>query len=647
MFVGHDMRIKSYTPRATDIFSLIASDTGRSLLDINHRLDYPDLASDAATTFEHLRTVEREVASRDGRWYIARLLPYRTTENVIDGAVLTFIDITERRTAEDKVRENEERLRLAAESTQDFIIITLDRDGGITGWNKGAERAYGHAEKAVLGQRVDSLYLDEDRQAGALQEELRMARAVGRVETERWQLRQDGSRFFYSSITTALPDSGPNGYARIGRDATHKKRAEVEQESRLQQNQAKVRLRDEFFAMMSHELKHPLNLIQLNAELIARLSAVRTHAVAARAVDSIQSAVRSQARIIDDLLDLSRVNTGKLKLNLGPVVVQPLIEEVLGALADEAHDKDLLIETQLPPRGSDPLVVEADPVRVEQIVWNLVSNAVKFTPAHGTVQVSLTQGDGHLCITVRDDGQGISSEALPRIFELFGQAAEAEQPKQKSGLGIGLALVRQLVEAQHGRVEAYSAGVGQGATFRVWLPLYEQSVDVATVTEDSDSPFAGLRLLVVEDSADIRQLMQALLEFEGAQVSVAEDGETALGILKDQGFDLILSDIGMPGMDGHALIRRIRQMPQHVDVPAVALTGYGAASDVDQAYQAGFNAHISKPVTLETLHRDLAIARVCTDTRDGFHPGAIPFAVAVRRKPQGVASPDTCIRAGR
>ena len=613
VFVDRAMRIKSFTPRAAAIFSIIASDTGRSLLDITHRLIYPDLASDAAQAFESLRTIEREVASKDERWYIVRMLPYRTTENVIDGAVLTFIDITQRRVAEEKMRESEERLRQAAESTQDFIIITLDRDGCITGWNKGAERAYGHREKDVVGKSAELIYSGEDRRSGVFQEELRVASENGRAEEDRWHVRKDGSRFFCSSVTSALPNAGPHGYAKIGRDITTKKREETEQVSRLEQNQATIRLRDEFFAMMSHELKHPLNLIQLNTELIGRLSSVRSHAIAARAIESIQSSVRSQARIIDDLLDLSRVNTGKLKLKLGPVIVQNIIEEVVGVLAAESHEKDLAIELDLPPRGSDPLVAEGDPVRVEQIIWNLLSNAVKFTPERGTIRVALGMDGDMLRISVSDDGQGISAEALPKIFELFGQATETHHPTHKAGLGIGLALVRELVEAQHGRIEAMSEGLGLGCTFSVWLPQYQYAGQAASAGEDTDGYFAGSRLLIVDDSPDIRTVMQALLEMEGASVTTAEDGETALEVLKDGRYDLILSDIGMPGMDGHELIRRVRQLPQHAQTPAVALTGYGAAADVELAYEAGFNAHVSKPVSLETLQRvaaDLKVAKV-------------------------------------
>lgn len=603
VFVDHQMRIKSFTPRATEIFNIIASDHGRSLLDITHRLDYPDMAIDASKTFESLRSLEREVAGVNGKWYIARILPYRTTDNMIDGAVLTFIDITQRRQAEDKARQSEERLRLVAESTQDYIIVTLDHQGCITGWNKGAEQAYGHNEDQVIGKHAELIYGDDEQRKERVDRQLQGADQTGRVEDDCWHIRKDGTRFFCNVVVTALPNGGPNGYAMIGRDITGKKRAEAEQENRLEQNQRNIRMRDEFFAMMSHELKHPLNLIQLNAELVARLSVVKTQAVAARAVETILNAVSSQARIIDDLLDLSRINTGKLKLNIGPVIVQNILEEITSVLSAEAWEKDISIEVDLPAAACDPLVAEADPVRVEQILWNLLNNAVKFTPDGGAIHVSLGQEGEMLKVTVRDDGQGIGAESLPKIFDLFGQAPEGHRAPRKPGLGIGLALVRELIEAQGGRIEAQSPGLGQGSTFTVWLPAYQSFVDADFIEQPAGGQFTGVRVLLVDDSDDIREVMQALLELEGALVDTAGDGEGALALLDGNRYDLILSDISMPGMDGHELMRRIRQLGGWEKTPAIALTGFGAATDVDLAYKAGFNAHVSKPVSLETLQR--------------------------------------------
>jgi two-component system CheB/CheR fusion protein len=601
VFVDRRMRIKSYTPRATDIFSVINSDTGRSLLDITHRLDYPEMAADAAESFESLKTIEREVRSTDGNWYIARSLPYRTTENFIDGAVLTFIDITERRNAEEALRQGEERMHLVAESTQDYIILTLDTEGLIVSWNRGAERVFGYTDDEVLGKPFDIIFVEEDRAAGAPQKELRLAQEVGRAEDERWHLRKDGTRFYCSGVTTSLQSGGLHGFAKIGRDITEKKRQEAEQESQLEQTQETSKLKDEFFAMMSHELKHPLNLIQLNADLINRLSVVKSQAVAARAVDTILYAVRSQARIIDDLLDLSRINTGKLKLNREPVLMQQTLADIVDVVQAEATARDIAIELDMPPASIEPLMADADPVRFEQIVWNLLNNALKFTPDGGSLYLRLSEEDSQLRMDVRDTGEGIPAEFLPKIFDLFGQVPEKRLSSGRAGLGIGLSLVRDLVEAHHGRIEATSPGLGQGSTFSVWLPVYNRVPEQPAAPKEQKGQFEGLRVLVVDDSADIVEIMKALLEIEGADVTLAYDGAQALEIARSANFDLLLSDIGMPVMGGVELIRQMRQLTHHVETPAIALTGYGGNSDIDEAMDAGFDSHISKPVAFDLL----------------------------------------------
>jgi two-component system CheB/CheR fusion protein len=313
VFVDRNMRIRWFTPRATEIFSMLPVDTGRSLMDITHRLDYQDMAEDAATVFVSLNMIEREVCSTDQRWYIARLLPYRSSEDHIDGTVLTFIDITKRRAAEDELRVGEERMRLVAESTHDFAIIILDEHGAITDWNTGAELIFGYAKTEVLGAYYDLIFTPEDRSEGAPESELRTAREYGRGEDERWHQRKDGSRFYCSGEVTLLKGDSLQGYVKIARDLTGHKRMHDEQTQRLAETQTNSHLKDEFFAVMSHELKHPLNLIQLNAELLRRLPMTKTAGPAMKAVNTICDAVTSQARIIDDLLDVARVRTGKLK----------------------------------------------------------------------------------------------------------------------------------------------------------------------------------------------------------------------------------------------------------------------------------------------------------------------------------------------
>lgn len=479
VFVDRSMRIKWFTPRATDIFSMLPVDTGRSLLDITHRLHYEDLPGDAASVFETLNIIEHEVSSTDNRWYIVRLLPYRSSEDHIDGTVLTFIDITQRRLAEDELRHNEERMRLSA------------------------------------GERSTSL-------------------------------------------------------------------------------------KDEFFAVMSHELKHPLNLIQLNADLLRRLPEIARPGLASKALETIRDAVNSQARIIDDLLDEARVRTGKLKLVRGPIDLATVLRSIHNVVALDSLG--CVVDLQLPAAGESPLIIDADPTRLEQVLWNLVNNALKFTPAPGTVRVIADLDQGMARVRVVDSGVGLAAEHLEKVFDLFGQAGNGHGTYQREGLGIGLSLVRQLTEAHGGRVEVASEGIGRGCTFTVWLPLSHQDRGhVAVEPKDQVGRLKGLTILLVDDSPDVLETLQMLLEMEEAQVTAFSDPLLALEAANRQLFDLIVSDIGMPKLNGHELMKALRMLPNTEHTPSLALTGYGAQDDVNKARSSGFTRHLGKPVAYDEL----------------------------------------------
>ena len=607
VFVDRAMRIKWFTPRATDIFSMLPVDTGRSLLDITHRLDYDNLASDATQVFESLKMIEREVSSTDNRWYIARLLPYRSSEDHIDGTVLTFIDITKRRAAEEELRQGEERMRLVAESTRDYAIITLDEQGVITSWNKGAELIFGYSKAEAEGAYYDFIFSPEDRAAGVPENELLAVRTHGRSEDERWHQHKDGSRFFCSGEVTLLRGDNLQGYVKIARDLTGHKRQHEAQSQELAETRNTNYLKDEFFAVMSHELKHPLNLIQLNAELLRRLPVTKSLAPAAKAVNTICDAVTSQARIIDDLLDVARVRTGKLKLQPVAVDLASVLRDVHTVVLNDQHD--VTVELLVP---SDALMVQADPTRLEQIIWNLVNNALKFTPPKGRVQLIASQSGDMARLDIKDNGAGIAPENLEHVFDLFSQAEKQHITHNREGLGIGLSLVRQLTEAQHGSVEVSSGGSGTGCTFTVYLPLARAQGEVqpAACAEDVSGRLSGLTILLVDDSADVLETLKMLLEMEDAQVIAFDRPVAALDAAKSTRFDLIISDLGMPVMNGHELMSALRQLPLAKDVPAIALTGYGANSDIQKSRQSGFDQHIGKPVsyddlisTIETLRR--------------------------------------------
>jgi two-component system CheB/CheR fusion protein len=599
VFVDRELRIKWFTPRATDIFNMLPVDTGRSLLDITHRLAYDEMVKDAKTVFETLSTIEREVAGSDGRWYIARLLPYRSSENYIDGMVLTFIDITKRREAEEQLRLGEERMRLAADKTRDVAIIILDDDGTVTSWNTGAEVIYGYSKAQAKGQNFQFILPIEDRAGGIAEATLQAAKREGRVEADIWHVRSDSERFYCSSEITPLDGENVEGFVLITRDLTKQLEVEQQQSRRLAETQASSLVKDEFFAVMSHELRHPLNLIQLNVEMLRRLPMMSRHGNAVRAVDTIRDAVISQARIIDDLLDVARVRTGKLQLKPTTFSLTALLQDIYNVAAEDQDHAKIVLD--LPNPAEEPLTVEADPTRVEQIVWNLVNNAFKFTPADGQVQLIARRFGDFASLKVIDNGPGIANEQLDKIFGLFEQASAPHSTHHRTGLGIGLALVRQLAEAHGGDVEVHSDGLGKGSTFTVNLPLSIHAPDHPNRDVDGEisGRLRGVRILLVDDSPEILETMAALLEMEDAEVSAFYEPLKALEIANTATFDMIISDIGMPEMNGHQLMQALRQLPRHRDTPSIALTGYGAQSDISQSRESGFTQHLAKPIAYD------------------------------------------------
>jgi len=607
IFVDSGLRIKRFTPRAADLFSIIASDVGRSLLDLTHKLDYDQLAEDVSATFDTLRVVEREVRSNDGRYYIVRLLPYRTNEDRIEGAVMTFFDITLRRHAEEQARASEARMLMVAESANDYAIITQDEAGRTTSWNKGAEKLFGYTEDEMLGQTLERLFVPEDLVKGIPVDELRRAREDGRADDERWHVRKDGSRFYCSGVTTPLRsrDASGNfyGYAKIARDETARERQGKEREQAFNREQADAEnaaaLKDEFLAVMSHELRHPLNMIHINVELLSRMPELRQTPTFMRAAAIIRNAVMSQAKIIDDLMDISRVRTGKLSLTMAPVVLDAMVQGIVDVMHSDPAAQDLAIDVHGSAEGA---AVLADVVRVEQVVMNLLSNAVKFTPKGGRIDVRLAREGECVRIDVVDSGQGIDPGFLPHVFDMYGQSMSVTT-RSKGGLGIGLALVREIVALHGGRVEAASEGIGKGARFTLWLPLLDSKA--APLPGDAgagEDGLAGLRILLVDDMEDMLHVFQALLEMSGATVFAASSARQGLEILGCEDIDLLISDISMPEIDGYEFLRRAHALPKYAALPAVAITGMRRDADIAQARAAGFSAHLGKPVSVERLN---------------------------------------------
>jgi signal transduction histidine kinase/ActR/RegA family two-component response regulator len=368
--------------------------------------------------------------------------------------------------------------------------------------------------------------------------------------------------------------------------------------------QAANRLKDEFLAIVSHELRTPLNAIMGWASLLrtGRLDPARS----AQALDTIERNVKTQAQIVADLLDVSRIITGKLALEIQPVDLVPVVEAALDVIRPPAAGKQIVLDARLEP--VDP--VSGDPQRLQQVVWNLLANSVKFTPPGGRVEVTLARVGQAARIQVRDTGQGIAPDFLPHVFDRFRQA-DASTTRRHGGLGLGLAIVRHLVELHGGLVEAESEGHGRGATFTVTLPLRPLQLPFRVPRADADrgldaaelAVLRGLHVLVVDDEPDTREVAAAVLERCGCRVSLADGVAPALELFERDRPDVMLVDLAMPGEDGYSLLRRVRERPaaEGGQVPAAALTAHASAEDRARSLAAGFQMHLAKPVAAGTL----------------------------------------------
>jgi two-component system CheB/CheR fusion protein len=622
MFIDRELRLMRYTPFAREVFNVIPTDIGRPLSDITHRLQGVDFNEALSRVFKLLHVVERETRSTDGRWYIIRFLPYRTTDDHIRGAVVTFIDITWRKDAEASGRRAEAWSQVIVDNVRGYAIIRVDAGGTIQSWNPGAVEIFGFDASEAVGQSAAILFTPEDREAGVPEAEMKQARETGRADDERWQLRKDGTRFFASGIMARLDDYAEQGYVKVLRDLTTQKREEEKQTKLLSDEritragvEEASRLKDDFLAMLSHELRNPLALMLMQAEILLRAPEAKKSERLRQSAKIIHEMVRAQGQLVQDMLDVSRAKTGKLTIDRQLLPLTFLLAESIGALRREAEQKQVTLDVQI---AEEPLIVAADPLRVRQIAWNLLSNALKFTPSGGTIRVRLARDVDDARLDVEDTGRGIAADQLPHIFEWFRRVQPGATPGSE-GMGIGLALVRQLVDLHEGRLLVHSDGEGKGARFSVWLPL-QLTADVperrvsSTVAVRSGVP--PVHVLVVDDSSANAEALRDLLELEGARVSMEASSKAAIRRAGKERFDLLISDIAMPEIDGYALLKAIRASKLNSDIRAIAYSGYGASEDIDRAHAAGFDVHLTKPVDVTTLLAtitDLARRRTAAD----------------------------------
>jgi PAS domain S-box-containing protein len=582
------------------------------------------------------RGVEYEIEVRnrrqDGeyRWFLTQAVPMRDDHNQITAWFGSTTDIHEKKLAEEALRHSEERFRVAQLAarigTWDWDVVT-----GSVFWSAEYYTLYG------LDPATPSTYenwlatvLEEDRESAnrAVRQALEQRqtdlnfefRIHHPVQGVRWFASR--SQIFYDA------DKQPTRAIGISIDITDRKRAEQERDQLLAREQAAReaaeaanRIKDEFLAVVSHELRSPLNPILGWSKLLRsrRLDEQKTE----QALEIIERNVQIQVQLIEDLLDVSRILRGKLSLSIAPVDLASTIQAAMETVHLAAEAKSIQIHTMFEP---DVGRVSGDSGRLQQVIWNLLSNAVKFTPQGGRVEVKLSLVNGHSScveesepmtndagpmtnyaqITVSDTGKGIHPDFLPYVFEHFRQE-DAATTRQFGGLGLGLAIVRYLVELHGGTVWADSPGGGQGATFTVKLPLlpHQPTTNQKQNTKRADPvlDLHGIRILVVDDDDSTREFVTFLLQLHGAKVRAVSSAGEATAVLTQFKPDVLLSDIGMPSVDGYMLIRQVRALPpeQGGRIPAIALTAYAGEIDYQQALAAGFQKHISKPVEPDKL----------------------------------------------
>jgi len=487
--------------------------------------------------------------------------------------------------------EDIERARLAAiVDSSDDAIVGKTLDGVITSWNRAAERMFGYTAAEALGRHI-TLIIPTERHAeedGVLAR-IRRGEIVDHFETVRQ--RKDGSRLSISLTVSPIrsADGTIIGASKIARDITERRRTEAERVLLLEEAQAANRAKDDFLAMFGHELRNPLAAIASAAEV---LDIARTVGDIRQPRDVIKRQIVHLRRLIDDLLDAARVRAGKIVLQRRPVSLAEAVEQALSVVRGSAPAGRHVIDTQL-----DEVGVDADPVRLDQIILNLMTNAVKYTPAGRTIRVRTFADGDRGVLRVEDEGVGIAREMLARIFGLFVQG-EDTLDRARGGLGIGLTLVRTLVELHGGTVTAESPGPGLGSVFTVRLPRIE--LPLKGDGGPARPPAIRRRVLIVEDNDDVRQMLKILLEHEGHEVFEAVDGTEGVRAASRLRPDLALVDLGLPILDGYEVARFIRRQdyqPQRL----VALTGYGQKADRERALSAGFDDHLVKPIDPERL----------------------------------------------
>jgi PAS domain S-box-containing protein len=543
----------------------------------------------------------------------SRYLPLIDEHNNITGGIAVITDIRLRKQAEEATNAAFRRLEFHVESSP-LAVVEWDSDFRVSRWSASAVRLFGWRAEEVLGKHVNEwrfVFADDVDAVALVTNRQRQGVEVQGVTRNRNYTRE-GSILYCEWYNSVLRDERDKlvSVLSLVLDVTTRQSAEEERAAALVRErdarrhaEEADRLKDEFLATLSHELRTPLTSILGWASMIRNGEVEGSNA--SRAIETIERNARSQARLIDDLLDVSRIITGNLRLDLHPLNLAPIVDAALDALRPTADVKRINLQTRFEP---GQCLVKGDPNRLRQVIWNLLSNAIKFTPRGGSVNIDLTCVESTVRLTVSDTGDGISPEFLPYVFDRFRQA-EGSISRKQGGLGLGLAVARHLVELHGGTIRAESEGLGKGANFSVDLPLAQERRDPARAEErrreverrrsrSGAVRLDGVHVLLVEDDDDSRKLLGTMLKRYGARVTSTKSAAEALAVFQDQLPDVMISDIGMPDQDGYELIRKLRALSPEKggNTPAIALTGYASRKDRERALGSGYQQHMAKPI---------------------------------------------------
>jgi PAS domain S-box-containing protein len=521
-----------------------------------------------------------------------------------DGIYFTGIvrDITERKHAEEELRLAEARMRSVVNHVVDGII-TIDEHGRIESFNPAAEKLFGYHRSEVISKNVNVLMPEpyHAQHDGYLANYLHTGEAkiigLGREVVGK---RKDGSTFPMDLAVSEFRIESRRYFTGIVRDITERKRLEQELRQRVEELADADRQKNEFLAMLAHELRNPMAPMRNALHLMKMPGADEAMIVKSR--DMMERQLEHLVRLVDDLLDVSRIIRGKIELRKETLDIATAVVRAVETAHSviEAHGHGLKVE--LP---SQPIWVGADLIRLSQIIANLLTNAAKYTDRAGNITLVVEHEDGQAVVRVRDTGIGITNEMLPRIFDLFVQG-DLSLARSPGGLGIGLTLVKRLVEMHDGSVTACSAGVGKGSEFIVRLPT--TSIDHARqkieALDCALAPLAGRsrrRILVVDDNVDAAESIAMILRVFGYDTRCTYDGPSVIEIARNYRPDVVVLDIGLPGMSGYEVAMQLRQQPEFARIPLVAVTGYGQENDRRRSFEAGFDCHLAKPVDPKAL----------------------------------------------